>query len=400
MTANVTLPGTGSVIETIDISGVERQSVTIGDRAGNNVDSIGGLTETAPATDTASSGLNGRLQRVAQRLSSIIALLPTALGTSGGLKVDGSGTALPVSGTVTANAGTNLNTSALALETGGNLATIATKVTALVTGTVLAAGSALVGIFKIGDGTNSAAIKAASTAAGATDPALVVAISPNNTVPVSLASVPSHAVTNAGAFAVQNTAATPVGTNLIGKVGIDQTTPGTTNGVQINAALPAGTNSIGSVVVAPSTTDVAVTPAVTASGYTAGNVIGGIMTFASVLAAGSFNGILQSITAKFKAAAVTGSLEVAIFKASPSNGTYTDKSAATWNAADMANLLGVYTLASANSKLGTMTIYNLDGIGKSLVGASQSLFAVVIVDGTPTPASTADFTLELSVLPG
>jgi hypothetical protein len=39
----------------------------------------GSLTETAPATDTASSGLNGRLQRIAQRLSSLIALLPTAL---------------------------------------------------------------------------------------------------------------------------------------------------------------------------------------------------------------------------------------------------------------------------------------------------------------------------------
>ncbi len=62
----------------------------------------GALTETAPATDTASSGLNGRLQRIAQRLSSIIALLPTALGAGGGLKVDGSGTALPISGTVTA----------------------------------------------------------------------------------------------------------------------------------------------------------------------------------------------------------------------------------------------------------------------------------------------------------
>lgn len=35
------------------------------------------------------------------------------------------------------------------------------------------------------------------------------------------------------------------GTAIIGKVGIDQTTPGTTNGVQINAALPAGTNNIG-----------------------------------------------------------------------------------------------------------------------------------------------------------
>lgn len=43
------------------------------------------------------------------------------------LKVDGSGVTQPVSGTVTANAGTNLNTSALALETGGNLASIKTN---------------------------------------------------------------------------------------------------------------------------------------------------------------------------------------------------------------------------------------------------------------------------------
>jgi hypothetical protein len=48
----------------------------------------GSLTETAPATDTASSGVNGRLQRIAQRITSMIALLPTALGGSGGLKVD------------------------------------------------------------------------------------------------------------------------------------------------------------------------------------------------------------------------------------------------------------------------------------------------------------------------
>src|SRR6185295_5474876 len=61
---------------------------------------IGATNETAPVSDTATSGLNGRLQRIAQRLTSIIALLPTALGAGGGLKVDGSGTALPVSGTV------------------------------------------------------------------------------------------------------------------------------------------------------------------------------------------------------------------------------------------------------------------------------------------------------------
>lgn len=78
--------------------------------------------------------------------------------------------------------------------------------------------------------------------------------------PVSLASVPSHAVTNAGTFAVQasagtnlntsalaletggnlatiatNTAAsTPAGTAVIGKVGIDQTSVGTTNAVSLS----------------------------------------------------------------------------------------------------------------------------------------------------------------------
>lgn len=51
------------------------------------------------------------------------------------------------------------------------------------------------------------------------------------------------AISAGGALSVASVA----GSAIIGKVGIDQTTPGTTNGVQINAALPAGTNSIGSV---------------------------------------------------------------------------------------------------------------------------------------------------------
>lgn len=41
---------------------------------------IGAVNETAPGTDTASSGLNGRLQRIAQRITDLIALLPTSLG--------------------------------------------------------------------------------------------------------------------------------------------------------------------------------------------------------------------------------------------------------------------------------------------------------------------------------
>lgn len=41
---------------------------------------LGALTEAAPASDTASAGLNGRLQRIAQRLTSLLGLLPGSLG--------------------------------------------------------------------------------------------------------------------------------------------------------------------------------------------------------------------------------------------------------------------------------------------------------------------------------
>jgi hypothetical protein len=72
---------------------------------------FGAVAETAPATDIASSGLNGRLQRVAQRITSLIAQLPASLGqktsaASLAVTVASDQTAVPVSGTVTANAGT------------------------------------------------------------------------------------------------------------------------------------------------------------------------------------------------------------------------------------------------------------------------------------------------------
>jgi hypothetical protein len=62
---------------------------------------IGSLTETAPTTDIASSGINGRLQRIAQRLSSLIGLLPTALTGNNALRVEHvvAGPTQPVSAT-------------------------------------------------------------------------------------------------------------------------------------------------------------------------------------------------------------------------------------------------------------------------------------------------------------
>jgi hypothetical protein len=98
---------------------------------------------------------------------------PFSLTTAGALRVDGSGSTQPVSGTVTSNQGT--------------------------------AGTAAQGWFsKITDGTNTAAVKAASTAAVATDPALVVAISPNNPITTTTNKAATSAVTSV-AGATSNT---------------------------------------------------------------------------------------------------------------------------------------------------------------------------------------------------
>jgi hypothetical protein len=76
---------------------------------------VGALTETAPASDTASSGLNGRLQRIAQRVTSLIALIPTALGqgtmaTSFKVVLPSDQSAIPVTSTSASVADTGLTT--------------------------------------------------------------------------------------------------------------------------------------------------------------------------------------------------------------------------------------------------------------------------------------------------
>lgn len=86
------------------------------------------------------------------------------------------------------------------------------------------------------------------TAAVSSIPAVSLASGQN----VGVSSLP--AVTNAGTFAVQNTAAIPAGTNSIGTVGLNAgsnvigSISNTSFGVSSLPALPAGSNSIGSVV--------------------------------------------------------------------------------------------------------------------------------------------------------
>lgn len=143
---------------------------------------------------------------------------------------------------------------------------------------------------------------------------------------------------------------------------------------------------------------VAVTPTVTVQTYAAGKCIGGVMTFANILPA-SLNAILESLTLKFKGSVQTVGFNVGIFSASPS-GTFTDTNTAAIAAGDTASLLGVYQLTAPQSPFGTHTIYNLDAIGKTIVGATTSLYAVVTPTNTTAALIASDMTLEIGVLQG
>lgn len=258
MTDNVNITaGVGTAIATDDIGGVQYQRVKMNhgadgsatdvstaspmpaqlrDSDGTDValsGKLGAVDETAPASDTASSGLNGRLQRIAQRLSSIIGLLPTALGAGGGLKVDGSGTALPVSA------------ASLPLPSG---AATAAKQPALGT-----AGTASADVISVQGIASMTPLQIADNSGSLTVDAPVgtpvfVRLSDGSsaiaTLPVSLASVPSHAVTNAGTFAVQDSqkvaddAAFTVGTSKVQPAGFlaDETATDSVDEGDIGAA--------------------------------------------------------------------------------------------------------------------------------------------------------------------
>lgn len=160
---------------------------------------LGALDDGVPHADTEPSAINGRLQRIAQHLTSLLDVLPVALGAGDGLKVDGSGTPLPVSASalpLPAGAATEAKQDAQVVLFGAKT----TSVTALETG-----GSGVIGWLS-----------------------------------QIWRDIKSGVVLQAGA-------------NVIGKVSIDQTTPGTTNAVEVTK-LPKSSSATNSGVITSATT--------------------------------------------------------------------------------------------------------------------------------------------------
>jgi hypothetical protein len=148
-------------------------------------------------------------------------------------------------------------------------------------------------------------------------------------------------------------------------------------------------------------TTITVTPTVTASStYSAGNEVGGLMTFASAGRTPGTSGVIQDVTITSKTAQ-TGEFDLYLFDSNPSSSTWADKTGPAINAADVAKVIGIVKLTKNYSGLGTHTVYKPDETTFAPIPfAASSLYGVLVTPGVPSAqfGSTADLTVKIGVI--
>lgn len=138
------------------------------------------------------------------------------------------------------------------------------------------------------------------------------------------------------------------------------------------------------------------TPTINTSAYVNGYILGGIMTFANVVPSAGYGLTLKSIRISSKSVQTCG-IKFYFFNQNPTNSTWTDHAAPAINAADIPFLWGSYTMNPADSGLGTHTIWNFDGIEMNCNVATTNVYAIMVVNGTPTFTSTSDISASIGI---
>ncbi len=205
--------------------------------------------------------------------------------------------------------------------------------------------------------------------------------------------------------------ALPVGSNVIGKVSIDQTTPGTTNLVQVGGSLPAGTNAIGklsansgvdigdvdvtSLPALPTGTNVIgktrgtsasffVTLVLDTAAYAAGDVLAVPQVISSVMSANAGTALLHSIIINDKDDQGQA-LDIVMLKTNVSLGTINN--AVSISDANADEILGIVSFAAGDFiDLGGCRVATKTGVGLVCKSgaASQDLYVGAISRGTGT----------------
>lgn len=333
----------------------------VGINAGSN--NIGSITNITGTVSLPTGAATSALQTTANTtLASINTTLGSPLQAGGNVAVTAS--ALPTGAATSANQTTEIaalgtiNTSVGSLTTANHTDLLAIKTTLgspmqTTGGTVgLVDSMAIIGSVRLTNGTNTAAVTAASTAATAAQSAVVVAVSPNS--PVSLA-----------------TGST---------VSISQSTYGASNGVFVGG-----------------TSQIQVIPTVTVGAYTAGQVVGGLLSFGTVVNSTVLSGVIQSITVANKINYV-GGWRLNLFMSVPAT-TFTDKTTPAIGVADAAKWLDEIYLPNAIQTLGTAcSFYNSDNIGSANVLAGSTLYGVLTCVGAPTFVTSTDVIVTVKTL--
>lgn len=170
------------------------------------------------------------------------------------------------------------------------------------------------------------------------------------------------------------------GSNIIGKTGIDQTTPGTTNAVVAGFFSDRQTS----------------TPTIQAAAYSANNCVGG---FNSVTFQGT--GPINALddVRLISQGGGTETLTVYVFDQNPTGSTCTDKSTFTLATADTAKLLmAPFALTLAAQQGATQSFASNPNLGRHPKAGTTTLWYALVAGGTFTPATTSDLIVGFQVV--
>jgi len=146
------------------------------------------------------------------------------------------------------------------------------------------------------------------------------------------------------------------------------------------------------------TFNTATTPTVTNGAYSAGDIMGGLLSF-DICPASGVGVIVQNAVFAFKAA-VTPSLQLVLFNANPSATTTTDNAAYSLNVADTGKVIAALPINSIGGYLvdhGTPNTIQLNNIALVAKPASGTTIYGLLIDLTGvTLTSTSDLIINIS----
>lgn len=144
------------------------------------------------------------------------------------------------------------------------------------------------------------------------------------------------------------------------------------------------------VVIAPTVT-------VTAGAYTPGFVVGGLLSLAGASRVNAGSGTIQNALVTVKTA-LNQPYDVFFFNTNPTNSTFTDNAALAINVADLPSLAGIVHCTDLVSGGTPQILQSINQVGFKLSASATTLYAVIVIRGSQSFASTSAVSLIVDIL--